>query len=135
MKRISFGTIAMLALLFASGFAGAHHGTAGSYDHAKVVTLNGIVKEFRWRNPHSALFLVCKDATGSDVTYAIEMGSPNTLARAGMRRDTIKAGDAMTIQVYPSFTNPLNGVGASRSTLVINGKQWLPADGDNGEVP
>jgi hypothetical protein len=100
----------------------AHHGTAGSYDDSKVLTIKGTVKEFRWRNPHSALFLVGKDESGRQVTYALEMGSPVTLVRLGYSRDTFKVGDQAVMDMHPSFTNPVNGYAPTSLRAEVNGK-------------
>jgi Family of unknown function (DUF6152) len=116
-KWMLLGLVAMLA-----GPVYAHHGTAGSYDEAKVVTVRGVVKEFRWRNPHSALFIIAKDESGKEVTYAMEMGSPVTLVRLGYSRDTFKPGDQAEVEMHPSFTNPVNGYSPTSLKAVVNGK-------------
>jgi hypothetical protein len=38
-----------------AALAAAHHSAAG-VDRTKSVTVNGIVKEFRWTNPHSWIY-------------------------------------------------------------------------------
>jgi hypothetical protein len=118
-----------IALLCIGLPAFAHHGTAGSYDQTKVVKIKGTVKEFRWRNPHSALFLVGKDVAGNEVTYSLEMGSPVTLVKYGLTRDSFKVGDEMVVEMHPSFTNPASGEAVSRE-YVINGKT-LKVAGEN----
>ena len=64
MKTIDLKYLTVAAMALIAPPALAHHGTAGSYDSTKVVKVDGTVKEFRWRNPHSALFIVGKDTTG-----------------------------------------------------------------------
>jgi hypothetical protein len=118
--------LAALALMVASVPVVAHHGTAGSYDENRVVKLTGIIKEFRWRNPHSALFIEARDESGKLVTYALEMGSPNTLARLGYSRTTFKPGDAVVMEMHPSFTNPANGYSPASLPVVINGQPFKP---------
>jgi hypothetical protein len=116
-----FTRLTMLALL-APGPLFAHHGTAGTYDETKVIKIQGVVKEFRWRNPHSSLFINAKDAAGNDVTYALEMGSPATLVKSGYTRTTFKTGDRIAAQMYPSFTHPTNGYSPTSLPIVVNGK-------------
>jgi hypothetical protein len=99
-----------------------HHGTAASYDQKKTVTFEGTVVEFLWRNPHSALFVKGKDASGKEVEYSVEMGSPGQLVKSGVRRDTFKPGDHVILEVHPSFTNPTSGEMLSGKANV-NGKQ------------
>jgi hypothetical protein len=92
----------LLALMAAPVFA--HHGTAGSYDENKVV------------------FVVARDESGKEVTYAMEMGSPVTLVRLGYSRDTFKPGDQAEVEMHPSFTNPSNGYSPTSLKAVVNGK-------------
>jgi hypothetical protein len=86
-----------------------------------------VVKEFRWRNPHSALFLAGKDESGETVTYSLEMGSPNTLVRFGYRRDTFKPGDKVVLEMHPSRTNSTSGESLSSRPILVNGKPLKPA--------
>lgn len=129
MKKLKAIGLVALALLVASGSLFAHHGTAGSYDHKKVVTVKGVVKEFRWRNPHSAIFLMGKDTSGAEVTYAIEMSAPASALKRGYTRNTMKPGDEVVMQMYPSFTNPVNGVSVTEAPIIINGKEFKPIGG------
>lgn len=104
----------------------AHHGTAASYDQKKLVMVKGIVKEFLWRNPHSALFLNGKDDSGKPVEYSIEMGSPNVLAKAGLTRNTYKPGDEAVVEMHPSFANPASGE-CLACRIWVNGKEMRTA--------
>jgi hypothetical protein len=99
----------------------AHHGTAGSYDQSKLVKIAGIVKEFRFRNPHCALIVVGKDAAGKEVTYSFEVGSPGALVGRGLSRNTFKVGDIIALEMHPAWTNPNSGQPVGRS-IVVNGK-------------
>lgn len=119
-KLTVFGFTA-LALIVPGGVLFAHHGVAGFYDQKKMIKVEGVVEKFEWRNPHCGLFLVAKDEAGNDVTYALEMGSPGSLARQGFTRNSIKAGDHVVAPFHPAFANPLAGELESRD-VVVNGK-------------
>lgn len=117
------------ALLLAAAVAtdaSAHHGTAVNYDSSKTITLVGTVTEFRWRNPHSALFLDVKGADGKVTNYAIELPSPTLLSRGqlGWTRHTFKPGDHVVFKVHPSRTGaPVADGGCTKSCdVLINGK-------------
>jgi hypothetical protein len=123
-----------VVLLGAPSLGWAHHGTSGFYDQSRVVKITGTVKEFRWRNPHSGLFIVAKDASGKEVVYSLEMGSPNALSRAGLSRQSFKAGDTVVADMHPSYGSPTNGELFSRSVWV-NGKPVATQteDGEEGQ--
>lgn len=128
MKTLTPGKLlAAAALLLATIQATAHHGTAGFYDKEKVIRIEGTVKEFRWRNPHSGLFLYVKDASGETKVYAIEMGSPASLSKRGYSRQTFKPGDTVVAEVYPSFGSETNGE-ADSGNVWVNGKPAATMD-------
>jgi hypothetical protein len=99
----------------------AHHGTAASYDQTRWVTLQGVVTEFIWRNPHCALFVDVKDETGKAVNHSIEMFSPSLMVRRGYTRNVLKAGDQITIDVHPSRAGTPSGE-CLGCKFLVNGK-------------
>jgi hypothetical protein len=128
MQQRRIPLLVLLALLSPWGPAFAHHGTSGYYDGSKTAKVEGVVKEFVWRNPHCGLFVVAKDASGKEVTYALEMGSPTAMARRGYTRDRIKAGDRVVATFHPAFTNPAAGEVAT-GELIINGEAVITQRG------
>ncbi len=100
MNRIK--TISLLAGVVAATAAPAlaHHSFA-MFDNQKSVTLKGVVKEFQYSNPHSWVELIVKDASGADVQWSIEGGSPNALGRQGWKRTSLKPGDQAVLVVHP----------------------------------
>ena len=96
----------------------AHHSFA-MFDNQKNVTLDGTIKEFQWTNPHSWIQIVVKDpATGKDVEYSIEGGSPNGLSRAGWKRTSLKPGDKAVLVMHP-LKDGTNG--GSLVSVKVNG--------------
>jgi hypothetical protein len=126
--------LAALALLLPVDFALAHHGTAGFYDQKKKFRIEGVAKQFMWRNPHCGLLLDGKDAAGNPVTYTLEMGSPNTLARMGYSRLSIKPGDKVMVQAHIAFSNPLAGEAEGRY-IEVNGKQVATSNAEEEDAP
>jgi hypothetical protein len=105
--------------------AWAHHGTAVNYDFDKTVTIAGTVTEFRWRNPHSALFVDVTDESGNVTNYAIELPSPTLMSRGdlGWTRHTFKPGDHVEFEVHPSRTGAPVAVGGCEAgcKVLVNG--------------
>ncbi len=63
------------------------------FDQTKETTLNGKLKELQWTNPHIWVQVMAPDpATGKDVEWSIEGGSPNNLARKGWSRNVDEGG-------------------------------------------
>lgn len=109
-----------LPLLLSAPLA-AHHGTAAIYDMSKSVTLKGTVTMFNFVNPH---VLVYFDVAGKAGTVNWLGEGPNVInwTRIGWNRNSIKAGDQVTVTLYPAKNGKPEGVLAKMVTA--NGKQW-----------
>ena len=119
--RVSKTILAAAALAAAGvGPAFAHHSFA-MFDNDKVVTLEGVIKDYQWTNPHSWVQVVVHDAaTGKDVEWSIENGSPSMLARVGWTRNSAKPGDKAVVVIHPLKDGTPGG---SLLTLTINGEK------------
>jgi Family of unknown function (DUF6152) len=78
----------------------AHHSFA-MFDKTKVVKVHGLISKVEWRNPHVYLYLQVKDTKGIATEYAVECASVNDLSRHGWKMSTVKAGDQVTLGIYP----------------------------------
>jgi hypothetical protein len=88
------------AVLLAGGTAFAHHSAAG-IDRNQSNTVTGVVKEFRWGNPHAWIDLDVANDKGAVDTWSVEMTSPTFLLRAGWKSSTLKTGDKVSVTVRP----------------------------------
>ena len=75
----------------------AHHSFSATYDSANKVEIEGVVKEFVWRNPHSFMRIDVTDKAGEVKTWALEWGSTNDLTQAQITRTTLKPGDKIIV--------------------------------------
>ena len=118
LKAVSLTAIAVAAI---SAPAVAHHSFA-MFDAEKTVTMQGTVKEFEWVNPHSWLRIMVNDERiGKPVLWAIELSSPGRLVTMGMRADSVKAGDAVSVTFHP-LRNGSRG-GQFMSAVLPNGQK------------
>jgi hypothetical protein len=97
----------------------AHHAFQGEFDVNRPVELRGEVVRIRWINPHSWLYMDVTNEDGSVTQWAVEMGTPNTLIRSGISRDSIPAGTEIVVQGYQARNN----------TPQANGQNVTLADG------
>ena len=86
--------------LIAAPAVWAHHSTA-MFDQSKQVVLEGVVRQMQWTNPHSWIQVIVPSATGGQVEWSIECGSPNTMSRVGWTKSTLKPGDKVKIVTNP----------------------------------
>ena len=81
----------------------AHHSLAATYLD-KEVKLEGKILDLLLRNPHSFLQIEAPDENGVMQRWSLEWRSSGQLGQAGIKRDTLKVGDEVTITMNPSRT-------------------------------
>jgi hypothetical protein len=92
----------LLLLAWACVPAHAHHSFAVHFVPEGRVVLEGVVTEFRFRNPHGLIFLRASDGESPEADWKVETNSPSILRRRGWSEDSIKSGDKVTIEGYPA---------------------------------
>ena len=100
----------------------AHH-SGVMFDEKKEVTVEGVVKEFQYTNPHSWLLVdVVKD--GMTTTWGFEAEGPTTLMQMGVRRSDFLPGTKVTITGHPMK----DGRPAAAWTKAVraDGKEFFP---------
>lgn len=92
--------MAVVSIVFA-GVSTAHHSTA-EFDYTKQVTIKGAVKEVQWTNPHSFIQLMVDGKGGQKVQWSVEIGSPSLNINMGWRKNSVKPGDVVTMELAPA---------------------------------
>jgi hypothetical protein len=113
MRTLRLAVVAAVVTVayLSSGVASAHHSRAG-YDTAKekLTTLNGVVAEVIWRNPHVYVTWDAKDDKGAVVRWTGELSSTATMLSEGLSKDTFKPGDPLTITFMPTRVGTPQGL-------------------------
>lgn len=104
--------------------AQAHHSIAGIYDGSRQVTIEGVIAQFQFINPHPFIVVDVKDANGRAQQWTAEMDNRGELVEVGFDRTTLKPGDRVVVSGSPSR--------AQQQTLYIR-RLDRPADGFNYE--
>jgi hypothetical protein len=94
----------LLAGFIVSMSAYAHHSLSATYFSEKEVKLDGKIADLLLRNPHSYLQVDAPDEKGTMQRWSLEWRSSGQLGQAGIKRDTLKVGDDVTITMNPSRT-------------------------------
>lgn len=130
MRKYSYVPL-MVLLIAGSTSLLAHHSFEAEYDEKKPVSLAGSVSKIDWMNPHIWVHIDVKDDKGVVAHWSCEGGNPNSLRRNGWMRDTLKAGDEVTIAGFRAKdgTNTCN----MRSVKFADGKRvFAGSSGDGG---
>ncbi len=78
----------------------AHHAFTASFDCNAPVTLSGKVTTVEWVNPHAWVHIIVSAPGKPDQAWMVEGATPNTLLRAGLDRQMLKPGMAVTFRGY-----------------------------------
>ena len=78
----------------------AHHSFAAEFDIDKPIQLRGTVTEVEFLNPHSWIHVDVKKDDGTVESWAIEGGTPNTLFRMGINRNSLPKGTEILVDGY-----------------------------------
>jgi hypothetical protein len=82
--------------------ATAHHAFSAEFDANLPVALRGPITRVEWINPHSWIHLNHTNDDGSEQVWMAEGGTPNTLLRRGITRNTLQIGTDIVVTGYQS---------------------------------
>jgi Family of unknown function (DUF6152) len=120
--------ILLTALIGSAPPVMAHHSFA-MYEPTKTLTFKGTVKTFQWTNPHVILWvLVQPDGGGAAQEWSLETTSPGVLTRAGWTRQSLKAGDKVSVTLSP-LRDGSRGGSLNSVTLLDTGQKLVPGFG------
>jgi len=91
-----------LAALLGGSAVSAHHSFAVFFDDTKTIEISGSVTEFRFSNPHAIIALEVKNKAGMVEEWKAETNAVTLLKRRGWTKDSLKPGEVVTIDGWPS---------------------------------
>jgi hypothetical protein len=110
-------------LLLAAALIFGHHSVSAEFDVNRQITYAGVVTRVEWSNPHIYFYVDVKDAGEKVTNWAFEGAGPNTLARLGWMRDSLKVGDRVTVIAFPARDGA--AVASAREVKLANGRKVL----------
>jgi len=116
--------LSIAALLLAATTGYTHHSFDYHFDRSKSVTIEGVVKEFRFINPHAHLIVYVANEAGETEEWDCAMGGSNGLARDGWTEELFAPGQAITV----------TGTAARRDTTGCAYSVGILADGTRIEA-
>ena len=103
----------------------SHHGFSSVYDEKRLVTVAGVVTQFRLVNPHAMMLMDVTDEAGRVVKWTVEFAGRLNLSNVGWTADSIKAGERVTVTGNPTHTDSQRMF--FRRLVRPNGTELLPA--------
>ena len=95
-------SLCALSLVSSAGPALAHHAFAAEFDAKAPVQLRGKVTKIEWINPHAWVHIMAVAPGKPPQAWMVEGGTPNTLLRSGIDRNTLKIGTEIVVRGYQS---------------------------------
>ncbi len=142
MSQRAWFAIAGAMLLAASGPLLAHHAFSAEFDAEAPVTLRGPITRIEWINPHAWIHVEVQSASGKPEIWMVEGGTPNTLQRNGITRDSVKIGTVIVVEGYRAKDGRLRANGRDitfpdgRTLFMGSSGTGAPKDGrDPNERP
>ncbi len=100
MRRQLLALVTGVGLLLGGRAAIAHHAFSAEFDANAPISLKGTVVKTEWINPHAWIHVQVKKADGTSETWMIEGGTPNTLMRRGITKDSLPVGTELLVTGY-----------------------------------
>ena len=119
----------------------AHHAFSAEFDANAPVKLEGPITKVELINPHAWIHMSVKKSDGKVEEWMVEGGTPNTLQRRGITRDTIKVGTVIIVQGYRSKDGSLRANGRDitfpdgRTLFMGSSGTGAPQDGRDPTEP
>ena len=101
MMRVFRASVTATLLLVLSGSAASAHHSFAMFDLGKNVTVDAVVKEVQFTNPHVWLQILVPDGKGGQTEWGIEAGARGMMIRSGWKATTLKPGDKVTLTMHP----------------------------------
>src|SRR6266581_4821017 len=140
MRTTSFLAVSGALLLgLAAARPAAHHAFGGEFDPNRPVLLKGKIVKVEWVNPHAWIHVEVPKADGTKSCqftpnakceeWMVEGGTPNTLLRRGITRESLKVGTVLVIDGYQARDHSLLRANGRNVTYPDGKKLFLGSSG------
>jgi len=125
MRRLLCTLVVVVPLLALSvEQRGAHHAFSAVYDEKQVITVEGVVTQFRLVNPHAMMSLDVTDKSGKVEKWTVEFAGRLNLVEGGWTVETIKPGERIKVSGNPARKSDRQM--AFRRIVKADGTELLP---------
>ena len=128
--RTTIGASAVAAFALAGVQASAHHAFGAEFDPNRPIIVRGPVVKIEWTNPHAWFHVEHTNEDGTKTVWMMEAGTPNTLLRRGVHRQSVPIGTEVIIDGYQS--KDLSNRGNGRQMTLVDGQTLFMGSSGTG---
>jgi hypothetical protein len=125
--------VAVGASLLAAAPAVAHHAFGSEFDPNRPVLLKGKVVKVEWVNPHSWIHMEVTNPDGTKDIWMVEGGSPNSLLRRGVTKESLQVGTEIIVDGYQTRDHTLKRANGRNVTYPDGRKLFLASSAPDAE--
>jgi len=133
LSRTAAGAAAVLVIATLAP-VNAHHSFGGEFDPNRPVLLKGKIVRVEWVNPHTWIHVEITNAEGAKETWMVEGGSPNSLFRRGVTKDSLPLGTEVVVDGYQARDHTLKRANG-RNVTYPDGRRLNLGSADAGAPP
>jgi hypothetical protein len=134
-KIVLLCTLVLGAVLYDGAPVAAHHAFGSEFDANSPVLLKGKIAKIEWVNPHTWIHVEIKKDDGTQETWMVEGGSPNTLLRRGANKNTFPEGTEVVVDGYQARDHNEKRANARNVTFPDGRKLFLGMTGTGAPDP
>jgi len=129
MRRGMWALVLGAGLLLAGRTAMAHHAFGAEFDPNAPIRLQGKVVRIEWVNPHTWIHIETKKPDGTTEVWMVEGGTPNTLLRRGITKESIAFGTEIIVDGYQTKDHSLARANGRDITFTDGRKLFMGSSG------
>ena len=111
----------------------AHHAFGSEFDPNRPILLKGKVVKVEWVNPHAWIHMEVTNPDGSKDVWMVEGGSPNSLLRRGVTKDSLQPGTLIVVDGYQTRDHTLKRANGRNVTYPDGRKLFLASSAPDAE--
>jgi hypothetical protein len=127
--RATLSILGAALLVIGGARVAAHHAFGAEFDPNAPVKLQGTIVRLEWVNPHTWIHMEITKPDGAKETWAVEGGTPNTLLRRGLTRDTLKIRTEIIVDGYQTKDHSLKRANGRDVTFTNGQKIFMGSSG------